>query len=529
MKKALALLLAGMMLMTMLLAGCGETPASSPAASDESSSNVQAEVDPNNPYANLDTSEEANIIMYSVADQPVDMDEVLAMVNENLKANLNATLELYFIPASEFTVKYPLVLAGGDQLDLIYTGNYRDYRNFVEKASFLELTEEFLQTNMPQTWATLPEAAWQETYVDGKIYMVPRNTASIFPDRGPFVNMDVANKYGYTTENIKSYDDFKNLVLAIGDNEASTGMYAYYQSASSNMRELALLYRFNLINNQASDYVYYAQMDDPKFENPFFLYTSDYYKTYIMEMAEMAKEGCWPTDAIANTNSIISMFENGQSATSRGNYYNGISMIQGYREKGMNVELFDIFPENYRPLRDSYLGDGYAIPVFSEQPERAAQVLDFIKCDYETNMLLAGGVEGRHYTYDEATNTVAPADEAADYEFDGWAWGIRHVDFCWPTTDDARINAANAHLSEVQIKDEEWPYWGFIFSPTPVSAEWAVISALVTEYQGSFDVGLFLDNTESTYDEFVSRLQDAGLEKYMAEWNAQRDAFLANK
>ena len=184
MKKALALLLAGMMLMTMLLAGCGETPASSSAASDESSSNVQAEVDPNNPYANLDTSEEANIIMYSVADQPVDMDEVLAMVNENLKANLNATLELYFIPASEFTVKYPLVLAGGDQLDLIYTGNYRDYRNFVEKASFLELTEEFLQTNMPQTWATLPEAAWQETYVDGKIYMVPRNTASIFPDRG---------------------------------------------------------------------------------------------------------------------------------------------------------------------------------------------------------------------------------------------------------------------------------------------------------------------------------------------------------
>ena len=156
MKKTLALLLAGMMLMTMLLAGCGKTPTSSSAAGDESSSNVQAEVAPNNPYANLDTSEEANIIMYSVADQPVDMDEVLAMVNENLKANLNATLELYFIPASEFTVKYPLVLAGGDQLDLIYTGNYRDYRNFVEKASFLELTEEFLQTNMPQTWATLP-------------------------------------------------------------------------------------------------------------------------------------------------------------------------------------------------------------------------------------------------------------------------------------------------------------------------------------------------------------------------------------
>ena len=43
--------------------------------------------------------------------------------------------------------------------------SYRDYRNYVEKASFMELTPEFLQTNMPQTWATLPESAWEETYV----------------------------------------------------------------------------------------------------------------------------------------------------------------------------------------------------------------------------------------------------------------------------------------------------------------------------------------------------------------------------
>lgn len=74
----------------------------------------------------------------------------------------------------------------------------------------MELTPEFLQTNMPQTWATLPESAWEETYVDGKIYMVPRNTAEIFPDRGPFVNMDIAEKYGFTADDIKTYETLKN-------------------------------------------------------------------------------------------------------------------------------------------------------------------------------------------------------------------------------------------------------------------------------------------------------------------------------
>ncbi len=531
MKRTIALMLAAVALCAVILSGCGNggEESAQQSGSTASEGSGTATVAGDNPYSNLDTSEEAKIVMYAVATEPNDMDEVLLLANERIKSVLNATLDLYFITDSEFSVTYPLVLAGGDQVDLIYTANFRDYRSNVEKSSFLELTPEFLQTNMPQTWATLPQAAWEETYVDGKIYMVPRNTSSIFPDRGPFVNMDIAEKYGYTADKITSYDDFKNLLLAIGDNEASNGMYAYYQSPTSNFEELGWRYRFNLINNQASDYVFYCQLDDPKFENPFFLYTSDYWQTYIQEMAELAEAGCWPSDAISNTNSIITLFENGQSATSRGNFYNGITMIEGYREKGMNVELFDIFPEGYRALRDSYLGDGYAIPVFSENAERAAQVLDYIKCDKETNFLLAGGVEGRHYIYDEATNTVSPGPEAADYEFDGWAWGIRHKDFPWPKTDDARINAANEHLKDTQIKDDEWPYWGFQFSPTPVMTEWTVISELITEYQPSFDLGMYGDNTMEEYQNFVNQLNDAGLEKYMAEWNRQRDEFLANK
>ena len=525
MKKTIALVLAAMMLMTLLLSGCGDSTESSKVSTGATTGDT-ANVDPNNPYANLDTSKEVNLIMYSVADEPLDMAEILKMANERIKTALNATLELYFIPSAEFNVKYPLVLAGGDQLDLIYTGNYRDYRNYVEKASFMELTPEFLQTNMPQTWATLPESAWEETYVDGKIYMVPRNTAEIFPDRGPFVNMDIAEKYGFTADDIKTYDDFKKLLLAIGDKESGNGMYAHYQSSTSNLQELGWRYRFNLINNQASDYVYYCQLDDPKFENPFFLYTSDYFKDYALLMADFAKAGVWPSDAISNTNSISTLFANKQSATCHQNYYNGIPNIESWREKGIDCELFDTYPEGYRALRDSYIGDGMAIPSFSKIPERAAVTLDFIKNDLETYMLLAGGFEGRHYIYDEATNTISNGPEAADYVFDGWAWGIRHKDFPWPKTDDERINAANKHLSETQVKDEEWPYWGFTFDYAPVSAEWAVISALVTENQTTFDLGGYGDNTAAEWENFVQKLKDGGLDKYMEEWNKQRTEFL---
>ena len=529
--KKLAFLMAVMMMFTLLLAGCNNTTTSS-APESKSADNSGAKSTPadgDDPYANIDLSKEETVVMYVTGTEPNAIKEVMEAANEKIKAAINTTIDLYFIPSSERSTKYPLVMAGGDTVDLIFTANFCYYKEQVEKAGFLELTEDFLNTYMPQTMATLPESAWKETYINGKIYMVPRSTAAIFPDRGMVVNMEIAEKYGYTADKIKTYDDIKDMLLAIGDKEASNGMYAYYASQTYSLSGQFLQYANNLINNQASDYVYYCQLDDPTFEKPFFLYTSEYWKTYIQDMAEFAAAGCWPSDAISNTNSIVTLFENGQSATARGNYYNGITMIRSYRDKGMNVELFDIFPEGYRPLRDSYLGDGYAIPVFCTQPERAAQVLDYIKCDKETNFLLAGGVEGRHYVYDEATNSVSPGPEAGEYEFDGWAWGIRHVDFPFPSTDDARINAANEHLRNSQIKDEEWPYWGFQFSPTPVSAEWAVISALITEYQPSFDLGMFGDKTMETYDEFVKQLQDAGLEKYMEEWNRQRDEFLANK
>ena len=511
----------------LFFSACGQAAPVSTGLADDTPSAAVA--DEQSPYANLDLSKEANVVMYACATEPNAMQEVLELVNQRTKEAVNTTLELYFIPSSERAQQYPLLMAGGDTVDLIFTANYCYYKEQTEKGGFKELSEEFLSKYMPETWATLPHSAWEETYIDGKIYMIPRNTASIAPDRGPVINMDIAEKYGYTADKINSYADFDGFLRAVGDNEAENGMYAFYASSSSTLQQLSLIFRNNLINNQASDYVYYAQMADPTFEHPFFLYTSDYYEEYALLMAEYAAAGVWPSDAIANTNSVATLFANGQSAASTDNFFNGITSVANYRAKGMNVELFDIFPEGYRILRDSYIGDGYAITSFSKIPERAAVVLDYIKTDWDTNMLLAGGIEGRHYFYDEQTNTVSPGPESGDYTYLGWNWGIFHANLAWPACDDERINAINDRIYSEQIKDEEWPYWGFTFDYTPVSAEWSVISALVTEYQTSFSLGMFRDATQQTYEEFVAKLEEAGLSKYMEEWNRQRSEFLAAK
>ncbi len=53
---------------------------------------------------------------------------------------------------------------GGDIADLIYTANWCYYKEQVEKAGFLELTEDFLNTYMPQTMATCRKLLERDLY-----------------------------------------------------------------------------------------------------------------------------------------------------------------------------------------------------------------------------------------------------------------------------------------------------------------------------------------------------------------------------
>ena len=158
--KKLAFLMAVMMMFTLLLAGCNNTTTSSAPESKPAESSSAEGGEPSNsddPYANIDLSKEETVVMYVTATEPNAIKEVMEAANEKIKAAINTTIDLYFIPSAERAQKYPLVMAGGDTVDLIYTANWCYYKEQVEKAGFLELTEDFLNTYMPQTMATLPD------------------------------------------------------------------------------------------------------------------------------------------------------------------------------------------------------------------------------------------------------------------------------------------------------------------------------------------------------------------------------------
>ena len=100
--KKLAFLMAVMMMFTLLLAGCNNTTTSS-APESKPADNSGAESTPadgDDPYANIDLSKEENIVMYVTATEPNAIKEVMEAANEKIKAAINTTIDLYFIPSA---------------------------------------------------------------------------------------------------------------------------------------------------------------------------------------------------------------------------------------------------------------------------------------------------------------------------------------------------------------------------------------------------------------------------------------------
>lgn len=112
-----------------VLAGCGGNTDAKDQGSSNSSEAGQttdgaadgSEATGGLTYNGQDVSEPVELVMYYIGDKPEDEDKVLEQINGILKEKINATLTLKNMSMSDYNTKYSLTLAGGENIDLIYT------------------------------------------------------------------------------------------------------------------------------------------------------------------------------------------------------------------------------------------------------------------------------------------------------------------------------------------------------------------------------------------------------------------------
>ena len=534
-KKVVAVIL--MLALCAAMTACGQSggeggnSASQPESgtvSEESASEEQengettASADADNPWAGLvDTSREETMVMYVLGDKPNDYDRVMEEANKRLMELINTRLEVNFIPLSDYPTKYPLILTGGDDVDLVYASAWCFLSEQAKKGAYLDLDDEFLNKYMPLTMKNTSEAAWKQAKLEGKIYQIPRNQSDNQSYGGFLVRKDIMDKYGI--EEINTFDEYEQYLFTVAENE--TGAYAMYAFPSlCGGMEKSFMMPFEHMWLIDSNLIWDSDNGTAKVEDVEYLFTTEEYKNYVLRMAEWAKRGVWPSNAINETVHSNDRFMEGMSLSLPCRVPEADNLIKQTEAKGYEVEYITCLDENGYTRKSAYNGDGVAIAAFSKNPERAAVTLDIMKNDEQLNLLLVGGIEGVHYIINEdGTRSTGP--ESDNYVWDGWTWGIRN-DWNPPLKYDDRVQKINDIYTEKLMPDDMWIFDGFIADNTLYSAEIAVINSLVTEYQFSFDLGVFGDETEAKYEEFVQKLNDAGLEKVLEEWKRQMTEYV---
>ncbi|KRE41813.1 ABC transporter substrate-binding protein [Paenibacillus sp. Soil522] len=517
-KKTLMLLFALMLVLTTVISACGSN---NTANKNTGASNTPSE-GTTEPAANGGTSEELVIKMLLVGGKPIDYDTVFGELNKKLKEKINATVQAEFLDWSDWTQKYPLKFAAGEDFDIAYTANWAFYNDQVLKGGFLELTDELLQKNMPLTWKAMPSVAWEQSKVNGKQYMVPNNNPEVI-DKAVLIRDDLRKKYNL--DPVNNPETFANYVKTIAANEKSINAYNAKAADGWKWHELdqILLEQKNEWNLVDYNMPLAYKLDDAS-GKVFNIYDTLEFKELLKYYKDLAENHAWSKNIVSNKNDVWQDMKAGKTASYAQNLGTVAMNLAELRREKPEVELAiaDLTPDKKKIAAIS-TQNGFSIHATSKKAERALMVIDLLQNDKEIHDLFMYGIADTHY---EAVGDDKFNATAGTANFTGFSnWGanspLNRKDASYPAEADAIADAWQQKVYNFNLET-------FVFNDANVKNEVANIGNVMLRYAIPLEYGLIKDIDKGQAD-LIKQLKAAGIDKLQTELQAQIDAFLASK
>ena len=548
-KRTICLLLAMIMVLSIVLAGCSKT-AETPAADETPATTEPAETTDNTetPEAPEETAEPALEqktiqLMITGAGKQANSDKVWAAFNEQLQQYVpNTTVEFIAVPFEEYSEKFSQVLASGEGVDLAWTGWLINKPQNIADGNLMPLDDllaEYGQGIVDILGENVVEI--HRNAADGKLYYLPSWQGLCGERRGWLVVTEIAELAGDTwiEDTEAALNKWRNNYSGIEDFQAVLDQATKYLAAAKEAGKLGAgintgrAFGWSMYNGMYSFLgVGGAEIGITYCDGTFTVkdgVAGEHYKLYAKTMADWYKEGYIRSDIMSVDTSTLTMPKNGEITDttyvfSCDPYLTEADQEAAIADAGMDMTYLPIEENAYLILG----GDtSYAIPYCADEPERAMMVLNAIYSQPDLYNTLIYGIEGEDYTKNAdgtITTSYVGASPTADDSYGIQRWIIG-------SCKNALINNGTdpnyyADLEALEATAQVNPFLNFTFDRTNVEGICASILNVYYEYGPQIDNGVAGDNWEELYNNYMAARKDAGIEELVTEFQNQLNAYI---
>lgn len=459
------------------------------------------------------------LLWYVIGDKPAAHDKVMEKANEIIEPAIGMKLDLQYIDSASFTEKMKLKMASKESYDLTFTGYVNNYQTAVSMGGLYDITELIKETGLDEV---IEDFYLETASIDGKIYGIP-NIQVVSNPNDIEILQSVAEECG-VVDLLAAIEEKSNISSTIDDLREAAALYDEMFAKIKEKRPD--LYTYNPGSFPFSTPIYESLTGgiairkdgtSTKFVN---ICETEEWKLSVQKTHEWYEKGYIRSDIASNGNSYTTE-ERPQIAVVSGTWKPGQEIIQEgqWGEPCLHAKMNQPYVG-----RTSALATMVSVGANSKHPKEAVELIKLMNTNKDLFNLICWGIEGEHYTKNE-DGTVKMIENSGYYNIGPYAWKYG--------------NQFNGYVQEGQpadvweqtraMNDEavKSPLLGFVIDTTPIDTELANVTNVESEYKAKRDFGT--EDMSVWYDEFMSKMKQAGIDKVMEEYQRQYDEWLAAK
>lgn len=558
-KKLVALLLAGSMAAA-LLAGCGKSEedvvggtetADNDAAGDDADANADdaddadAAGDDADADADADDADDADdedeydeedlteIKMYAMTLFGEDgLQEVEDAINAISEPKAGVHVDITLMDMAAYAEQTSLMFSGQEQMDIMMTTPIQSagFSSLVAQNQLTPLND-LLPEEAPELYEMM-QPYLEGTTVDGNIYSVT-NYRLLNSNCYALMRADILDSLGLRekAENCKSWTEYQEILQAVKDSGYDGGKVTTCLANNDNdgtviTVEYAMVGNDNWEDNFGYDTLgdtYKIIAVDEATDTVYSYFESEEYYKMLKLMTDMYAKGFVYQDAATSDEGGDPLIKNNVTF---GTVVNSETGVEANRLSTTGYEVVAPMITQEPLSTGSVTKFSWAIPTTAKEPEAAARFLNLMYTNADIENLLAWGIEGRDYELNE--NGEAVKLEGCLYNSADFLWGNQFL--AHPAAGQGGVfrEKAEAELKAAPVSK----YFGCTVNTDPISNDLTAVYNVIQQYKAGYESGsVAVPDTYEEYKngEFCKALQDAGVEKVLAEYQSQLDAWLANQ